>query len=84
MQELFEFSIGLGIASALFRTFAIFPLFRELLNIRIMTEANVCACVFQKYHLVRMLCVAVFAEHYTPFLIKAREGITVSLGIDCN
>jgi hypothetical protein len=40
-QELIEFSlIGLGITSALFQTFGIFPLFREVLNILVISQSS--------------------------------------------
>ena len=49
-QELIKFSFGQGMTSALFQTFGIFSLFREVLNILIMTGASISAYVFQNQY----------------------------------
>ena len=85
-HELIEFSFGLGITSALFQTFGIFPLFREVLIILVITGVNITAYVFQnqygmssgpdvvRFNFRKKLCT----------MSNESEGILVSLGIDSN
>jgi hypothetical protein len=84
-HELIEFSFGLGI-TALFQTFGIFPLFREVLNILVITGVNITAYVFQnqygmlsgrdvvRFNFRKKLCT----------MSNESEVILVSLGIDSN
>ena len=85
-HELIESSFELGITSALFQTFGIFPLFREVLNILVITGVNITAYVFQnqygmssghdvvRFNFRKKLCT----------MSNESEGILVPLRIDSN
>ena len=60
--------------SVLFQTFVIFPLFRELLNILIMTGASISAYVFQNQYEMR------FRMSLCPMSDES-EGILVFSGL---
>jgi hypothetical protein len=81
-HELIEFSFGLGITSALFLTFGIFPLFREVLSILDIIGVNITAHVFQNQYgmssgpdVVRFN----FRKNYAPRPMKTR-GFWCPLG----
>jgi hypothetical protein len=85
-HELIEFSFGLGITSARFQTFGILPLFREVLNILVITGVNISAYVFQnQYGISSGPDVVRFNFRKKSCTISNEsEGILVSLGIDSN
>ena len=80
--ELIEFSFGQGMTSVLFQTFVIFPFFRELLNILIMTGTSISAYVFQnQYEMSSPPDVVRFRRSLCPMSDESEEGILVFSGI---
>ena len=83
--ELTEFSFGQGMTSALFQAFGMFPLFREMLKVLIITRASTSVYVFQnQYGMSSGPDVVRFSFCRTLYtMYNENEGILVSLEINC-